>query len=173
VTKLRFMVLIVVAGAAVIAASSVATAAGTAEHAKIVPFTAKYAGTAVVQVTDTIADISANGAGTATLIGAGKITGKGTGNTAEQPCVPFTGTGTIVGKAGRKLNFTVVPGSTGCGDAEGQVFSIVARAKVTGGAGKTSSGASLKKARGSLKMTGVYSRGDGTFSIKINGKLTV
>jgi hypothetical protein len=173
VTKLRLTVSIVVVVAAAIAVSSVASAAGTGERAKIVPFTAKYAGKAVVQVTDTIADISANGVGTATLLGAGKITGTGTGNTAEQPCVPFTGTGTIVGKAGKKLNFTVLPGSTGCGDSEGQVFSIVSRVKVTGGAGKLSTGASLKKARGALKITGVYNRGDGTFSIKINGKLTV
>ncbi len=172
-TKLRLTVSTVAVVAVAVAASTVASAAGIGERAKIVPFTGKYAGKAVVQVTDTIADISANGVGTATLIGAGKITGIGTGNTAEQPCVPFTGTGSIVGKAGKKLNFTVLPGSTGCGDAEGQVFSVVSRAKVTGGAGKITGGATLKKARGSLKITGVYNRGDGTFSIKINGKLTV
>ncbi len=158
-----------VASAAVVVAALVAgTAVGaTAGNTKVVPFTAKYAGTAVVKVTDNVADISASGAGTGTLIGPSKISGKGTGDTSVQPCVPFTGTGTMAAASGTKLAFKVVPGSTGCGDEAGQVFSVSGRATVLKGTGK------LAKARGSLKLTGVYDRSAGTFSVKFTGKLTL
>jgi hypothetical protein len=142
--------------------------AGTTGQTKIVPFTAQYAGTAVVKVTDNVADIAATGTGTGTLIGKSKITGKGTGDTTQQPCVPFTGPGTMAATIGTtKLLFKVAPGSTGCGDEDGQVFSITGRATVVKGTGK------LAKAKGSLKLTGVYDRGKGTFAVKFTGKLTI
>jgi hypothetical protein len=152
----------------VIAAVVIGTAwAGTAaSEAKIVPFTAKYAGTATVKITDGIADIAANGAGTGTPIGKSKITGKGKGDSTVQPCVPFTGPGSMTGIKGN-INFLVLPGSSGCGDEEGNVFSVSGRAKVTKGT------KAFKTAKGTLKFTGVYDRGQGTFSIKFIGKLTV
>jgi len=120
-----------------------------------------------VKITDDVASISAEGAGTATLIGASKVAGKGLGDAAKRPCVPFTGTGEITAASGpTTLRFTVAPGSTGCGDEEGMVFSISGRAKITGGTG------SMANASGTLKLTGVYDRGAGTFSIKFSGQVT-
>ena len=148
------------------AAAILAGAALAANSAVTIPFTAKYAGTAVVRVDGNVADITANGSGKGTLLGAGKITGKGIGDTSAQPCVPFTGTGTMAGLAKTKLLFKVVPGSSGCGDESGQVFSISAKATVVKGTGK------LANVRGKLKITGVYDRGKGTFSVKFAGTLT-
>lgn len=151
--------------AAVIGVAAV-TAAAPAGTSKLVPFVASYSGTAVVKVTDNVADITAAGTGTGTLLPASKISGHGTGDSSQQPCVPFTGPGSMVAANGTKLFFTVVTGSQGCGDEQGQVFSIVGKAKVTKGVGK------LAKVRGTLKFTGVYDRGAGTFSIKFKGSLT-
>jgi hypothetical protein len=58
-------------------------------------------------------------------------------------------------------------GSQGCGDEAGEVFSVTGRIIVTGGAG------TYKKAKGNLKITGIYDRSKGTFSVKLTGKLTV
>lgn len=167
-TKTRIALLAAVSAAlAVTALGSGIAVAETTSPAAVVPFTAKYAGKATVKVTNNIADISATGTGTATIIGASTVTGKGKGDASRQPCVPFTGTGAMTASSGSTaLSFAVVPGSTGCGDESGNVFSIIGRAKVTGGTG------SLAKASGTLKITGVYDRGAGTFSIKFTGNLT-
>ena len=152
-------------GALALAALVVGTAtAGTS--LKPVAFTAKYSGTASAKVSDQVADISANGTGTGTLLGTSTITGQGKGDASAQPCVPFTGPGSMVGAKGTKLLFTVIAGSQGCGDEGGHVFSVSGKAKVTGGSGK------LAKARGTLKFTGVFDRDQGTFSVKFSGKLT-
>lgn len=144
-----------------------AAAAGTSTvSATTIPFTAKYAGAAVVRVEGSVADITANGAGKGTLLGVGKVTGKGKGDSSAQPCVPFTGTGTMIGTGKTKLAFKVVAPSNGCGDEAGQVFSVSARAVVIKGYGK------LANVRGKLKITGVYDRGKGTFSVKFAGTLT-
>ena len=90
--------------------ASVATAgAATGKKPVLVPFTGTYAGQASTQVTGTAATISANGTGKGTLIGAGSITGQGTGDTSQQPCIPFGGTGTIKGAAGT-IAFKLAPG---------------------------------------------------------------
>jgi len=141
--------------------------AGSAVLPKKVAFTATYTGTAVVQVTDQVAAISANGNGKGTLLGASTISGKGTADGSVQPCAPFTGPGTMTSPNGAKLMFTVAPGSQGCGDEQGQVFSLSGKASVTSGT------RTLKKAKGTLKFTGVYDRGQGTFSVKFTGTLAV
>jgi hypothetical protein len=153
------------AAAAALIVATVVAGAALAGTAKTIAFSGKYAGTAVTNVTDNVVAISANGTGTGSLIGAGKITGKGTGDSSVQPCVPFTGTGSMTGAKGT-LAFKVIPGSSGCGDEDGQVFSITARATVLKATG------ALAKAKGSLKFTGVYNRGAGTFSVKVTGTLT-
>lgn len=141
--------------------------AGTTGRADTIRFTATYAGKATVKVTDDVADISVNGTGTATVIGASTITGTGKGDASKQPCVPFTGTGVIkAASGGTTLSFTVVPGSQGCGDEAGKIFSVVGRAKVTGGTG------AMAGSTGTLKLTGVYDRGAGTFTVKFSGSLT-
>jgi hypothetical protein len=149
-----------------------ATAGTAAATAKIVPFTASFSGKAVVTVADSVATISANGPGVGSplLMGAAKVTGAGTGNTAgvgaDNPCVPFTGTGSMTGVKG-KLTFKVVPGSQSCGDETGQSFTVAGRAVVLSGTGK------LAKAKGTLKLTGTFDRGAGTFTSKFSGKLTL
>lgn len=150
---------------AALAVASLAATAGAATPKKTV-FKASYSGAAVVTVTDNVADIKTTGTGNGNVIGAGKITGAGTGDASVQPCVPFTGTGMIVGTAGTKLGFKVVAGSSGCGDEAGEVFAVNARATVTSATGK------FAKAKGSLKITGTYDKNAGTFSVKINGTLT-
>ncbi len=168
-TRTRIAVLSSQTAALLLAAAVAAgnAAAGTTGRTAVVPFSATYSGKATVVVADQVANISADGTGTGTLVGSSKVSGKGTGNTAVQPCVPFTGTGAIESSASStSLQFKVISGSTGCGDESGKVFSISARAQVTGGTG------SLAKSSGTLKLTGVYDRGAGTFSIKFAGKLT-
>ena len=160
----RVSVAVVVAALATAGIAGAGTAGGTTA-AKRIPFTAKYAGKAVVKVTDNVADISAAGPGKASIIGAGKVSGKGKGDASARPCVPFTGLGTMTGRAG-KLTFKVTSPSSGCGDEAGEVFSISGRATVVKGTGK------LARAKGSLKLTGVYDRGKGTFSVKFTGTLT-
>lgn len=148
------------------AAALAVAGAGNAVTPKKIAFTATYSGTATVQVTDQVADISASGKGSGTLIGSSSISGKGTGDASQQPCAPFTGPGTMVAGA-TKLAFTVVSGSQGCGDEQGQVFSLSGKANVTKATGK------LAKAKGTLRFTGVYDRGQGTFSVKFKGTLTI
>lgn len=144
-----------------------AGAAGTAAEVKVVKFTARYAGLATVQVTDDVANIAANGAGKGTLLGRSKVTGRGLGDASARPCVPFSGRGSMFNAKKTKLNFQMLTGSQGCGDEEGNVFSVVGRAKVLGGT------KAYKKAKGTLKLTGVYDRGQGTFSVKFSGKLRI
>jgi hypothetical protein len=161
----------VVAVAAVGAGSALA---GSATSAKIVLFTGSYAGPANVVVADGISSISATGAGKATTVGikvpafgVGKITGKGTGSAdSSQTCQVFNGTGSLAGVKGAKINFKLT-GAQACGDADGENFSITGRAAVSGGAG------AYKKAKGSLKVTGLYKKTAKTFAIKLKGKLTV
>ena len=160
---MKIGIVTVVAAAVSVVAATAAAPAGTS---KLVPFTARYSGTAVVKVTDNVADITASGTGTGTLLPASKISGHGTGDSSQQPCVPFTGPGSLVAANGTKLFFTVIAPSRGCGDEQGQTFDVQGKVKVTKGTGK------LLKAHGTLKITGTYNRGEGTFSIKFKGTLT-
>jgi hypothetical protein len=156
---------VVACGAALAVAVLVTSAlAATMVTKKVVPFSAKYTGTAVTKSTDNVVDISANGTGTGTLIGAGKITGVGTGDSSVRPCVPFNGTGSMKGAHGT-ITFKVKPGTGGCGDDSGELFSISGKALVTKATGK------LAAAKGTLKMTGTYDRASGAFSIKFAGSL--
>jgi hypothetical protein len=160
-TKFRISIvaLVVVALTAVTAAAAMATAQ------KKVVFAGKYAGAATTKVDGNTATIAANGKGTATLLGAGSITGLGSGDTSQQPCIPFTGTGSMKG-AGGTVTFKVIPGSSACGDEGGHNFTITSHLAVLKATGK------LAKAKGTLKLTGAYSHDDGSFSVKVSGTLT-
>jgi hypothetical protein len=155
-TALALIVAVAVAGAAL---------AGTSAKKKPMPFLATFTGTATTQTTDSTVAITANGTGKGTGLGAAKITGTGTGDSSKQPCVPFTGTGSMTGAKGT-LAFKVTP-SSGCGDEQGQIFSVSGHAVVLKGTGKT-----LTKAKGTLKMSGTYDRSSGAFSVKFAGTLT-
>jgi hypothetical protein len=161
---------LIVAGAAVVA---LAVPAGTALAAdvakpKTTAFTASYAGRAVVRVTgDTSADITATGKGTGTLVGKSTLTGTGFG-TQSDPCPSFGGTGFITASDGSKLNIAVQPGAKACpGAAEGDPNAVSGNVTVKGGTKK------FAKAKGLLKLSGIYDRTKGTFSVKFAGKLTV
>ena len=142
---------------------AIASAAATAVKKPIV-FIGKYAGTATTQAADNVVTITANGTGAGTQIGSGKVTGAGKGDSSVQPCVPFTGTGKITGPKGT-LIFKVKPGSSGCGDEAGQLFSVTGKATVLKGTGL------LAKRKGTLKMTGTFDRSSGAFTVKFTGKL--
>jgi hypothetical protein len=164
--KLRISILaLVVAGVAVTATSSALAARGAAKKPVVIAFTGAYHGQASTQVDGNTATITAHGTGKGTLIGAGSINGAGTGDSSQQPCIPFGGTGTIKGVAGT-ITFKLAPGASSCGDEGGHNFSVTAHLTVVKATGK------LAKAKGTLKLTGAYSHDDGSFSVKVTGKLT-
>ena len=162
------VVAVVALAAMLVAGSALGSTAAKkkpAPKAKKIAFVASYAGNATVQVADSVAKIAATGSGTGSLIGAGKVTGNGTGNTAGNPaCVPFTGPGTMTGAKGA-ISFTVLSGSSGCGDEQGESFTISGKAKVTKATG------ALAKAKGTLRVTGTYDHTAGTFTVKFSGTL--
>jgi hypothetical protein len=163
--KFRTITTVATAFAATMLIAAGALASTTRDTATIA-FTGKYAGTAVTKITDSVVAISATGTGKGTIIGAGKLTGAGTGDSSQQPCVPFGGTGKLTGVAATTILFKVVSTtSKGCGDEEGQMFSLSGKAVVVKATGK------LAKAKGTLKFTGLYNRGAGTFSVKFTGSL--
>ncbi len=131
---------------------------------KPVVFTATFSGQASSKLDGTTANLAANGTGTASLIGAAKITGTGTADSSVQPCPPFGGTGSIVGAKGT-IQFTVVTGAKGCGDDGGHNFSLVGYLGVTKATG------ALANKKGQLRFTGNYDRDGGTFSLKLTGTL--
>jgi len=151
--------------ALVLAGGMLAAGTALATTSTKIAFTAKYAGTALTKVTDNVVDISATGTGKGTVIGVGKVSGKGTGDTSQQPCVPFGGTGRMTGIALTTITFRVTTVSKGCGDESGQTFSLVGKAVVLKATGK------LKNAKGTLKFTGTFNRGDGSFTVKFFGTL--
>ena len=153
-----WIVAIAVLAVAIVAAAGAATK-------KPIAFTAKYTGTATTKTADTTVTINANGTGKGLIVGAGKITGAGTADSSQRPCVPFIGTGKMSG-AGGTIIFKVKPGTIGCGDEAGSVFSITGKATVVKATGKL-----LAKRVGTLKMTGIYDRDSGAFTIKFTGSL--
>lgn len=162
------VVALAAATAALLVGTAWASTSAVQAKSKKINFTATYAGVANVKVTDNVADISvAKGAGKGTLIGKSTVTGVGKGDASQQPCVPWTGKGTMANTKGVKIVFTMLKGS-GCGDEQGEVFSITGRAKILKGT------KAFKKSKNSLlKVTGTYSRGTGAFTVKFSGKVTV
>ena len=151
--------------AAVCAGSALAA---PAKSTKIIAFNASYAGAANVTVADGVSTISASGPGKGTPIGVSKLVGNGSGTADESAtCQQFGGTGTITGTKGAKITFKLATGTQACADSAGDLFSVSGRATVTGGAG------AYKKAKGSLKVVGVYKKSEKNFAVKFIGKLTV
>jgi hypothetical protein len=148
----------------ILAALALAIAATVAYATTSIAFTATYTGTAVTKAADNVVDISAAGKGKGTLLGVGKVSGLGKGDSSQQPCVPFTGTGKMTGTGGT-ITFKVNPTSSSCGDDSGKLFSISGKATVLKATGK------LAGRKGTLKMTGSYDRDSGSFSVKFRGAL--
>jgi hypothetical protein len=160
--RYRRVAIAVFALAALLVGSAIASGAASV---KIINFTGKYSGNATVNISGDLATIKATGTGSGVPIGKGTLTGGGTGDSSQQPCVPWGGTGVLTGAKKTKVTFKMLPGAKGCGDEEGNVFSIVAYAQVTKATG------TLAKAKGKLKVTGIYDHEAGTFSVKFSGKL--
>ena len=129
------------------------------------PFTAKYSGKAVVNTTDTIATITANGVGKGSVIGAGKVSGKGKANTAVRPCVPFTGLGTMTGTGRTKLTQGRPRHARLRGRSRRGLQPLRTRHR-------HQRHREAREGEGLLKLTGVYDRGNGTFTVKFTGTLT-
>jgi hypothetical protein len=144
-----------------------AVAAATAIASSSVAFTGSYTGKVTEKVDGQAVTALASGGGSGTLVGKSKLSGTVTGTTANPPCSPLSGPGTISGPKG-KLKITVVSTSRGCAASEEDQDSITlsGTAKVTGGTLK------FKKARATLHFSGHYDRKSGAFNVKLTGKLT-
>ncbi len=146
-----------------------AIVAGTAFGAtqSKVAFKGTYLGKVTEKVDGTNVTASASGAGKGTAIGVGKLAGVVKGTTANPPCSPILGPGTISGLKG-KLKISVTTGSRGCaaGEDDQDNISVSGTAKVVGGTLK------FRKAKGSLHFSGHYDRKAGTFNVTLTGSLT-
>jgi hypothetical protein len=166
-------VLLAVVVAAVLASPATTSAAA---KTKVVSFKSSYTGTASLLIdSSSVKILSVAGNGSASLIGAGSISGTGNGTGASGLCVPFTGKGAIKGSSG-SIKFSVnASKSQGCssGQSGPVTVTVTGVAKVTGGSG------SAKGAKGNLRFTGTLKLNDttgaqsGTFSGTLSGKLTV
>jgi hypothetical protein len=155
--------LIGVTACAAFAASALAAPASTTAL-----FKATYAGKATEKVSGQIVTAAAKGAGVATVLGKSTIAGTVKGTTANPPCSPFGGPGTIKSSKGT-LKVTVLNSSQGCAASESDQNNISLRGwvQVKGGTGK------FTKARGKIHFTGHYDRSGGSFNVKLGpGKLT-
>ena len=150
-----------VALAAVLATSALATAQSK------VAFKGSYKGTVTEKVDGSNVTALANASGKGSVIGSGKLAGTVKATTANPPCSPLNGPGTISGSKG-KLKLSVTTGSRGCaaGEDDPDNISVSGTAKVTGGTG------TFKKAKGSLHFSGHYDRKSGSFNVNLTGSLT-
>jgi hypothetical protein len=139
-------------------------AAGTALAAQTAAFTGTFAGKVTEQVDGQSVKASATGTGSPVLgnvrLGKSTLTGLVAATTANPPCSPLSGPGTITSK--------LATTSRGCAASEEDQNSITVSgdAKVNGGTLK------FKKAKGSLHFSGKYDRKAGTFLVKLTGRLT-
>jgi hypothetical protein len=158
VRKLTYLIPVLVAAVLVTSASALT-------KPKKIAFVGSYSGQASTLINGSTVTITAKGNGSGTKIGAGALNAQGTGDSSQQPCVPFAGTGTITGASGT-IYFKTNAGASGCGDEGGHNFTVKSYFTVTKATGK------LAKAKGTLKAIGTYSRDDGTFTAKVTGTLT-
>ena len=141
---------------------------GTALAARSINFKGSYVGTVTEKVDGQHVTALANASGAGTVVGRGKLGGTVSATTANPPCSPLSGPGTITGPKGR-LKLTLVPtASRGCTASEEDQnnISFSGTARVTGGT------VAFRKARGTLRFSGRYDRKAGTFNVKLTGKLT-
>jgi hypothetical protein len=152
--------------ATVVLAAIVAGAAFGAAQKKIT-FSGSYKGTVAEKVDGSNVTALANASGKGTLVGSSKLAGTVKATTANPPCSPLNGPGTITGSKG-KLKMTVVTGSRGCaaGEDDQDNITVSGTAKVSGGT------AMFKKAKGTLHFSGHYDRKGGSFNVKLTGSLT-
>jgi hypothetical protein len=152
--------------ATVALAAVVAGTAFAAAQTKVA-FKGSYKGTVTEKVDGQNVTAVANGAGKGTAVGVGKLSGVVKATTANPPCSPILGPGTISGLKG-KLKLTVTAPSRGCaaGEDDQDNITVSGTAKVTGGTLK------FRKAKGSLHFSGHYDRKSGSFNVNLTGSLT-
>jgi hypothetical protein len=148
-----------IAGGLAVAALVSSTALGSSAA-----LVAKYSGTVSEKVNGQLVTAVPRGKGTGTLIGKSVLTGVVKATTANPPCSPLNGPGTLAGAKG-KLQLTLLPTSRGCAASEEDKdnISFSGSAKVIGGTGK------FRGAKGTLRFTGNYNRAGGTFTVKLTG----
>jgi hypothetical protein len=152
--------------ATVALAAVVAGSAFAAAQTKVT-FKGTYTGNVTEKVDGQNVTAVANGAGKGTAVGVGKLSGVVKATTANPPCSPILGPGTISGLKG-KLKITVTAPSRGCaaGEDDQDNITVSGTAKVTGGTLK------FRKAKGSLHFSGHYDRKSGSFNVNLTGSLT-
>lgn len=131
-----------------------------------VTFKGTYSGKATEKVSGQTVIANAKGSGSGTVLGKSTIRGTVTGTTANPPCSPFGGPGTIAGAKGT-LNVKVI-NARGCAASEDQrnQISLAGTVKVKSGTRK------FRKAKGSFHFSGNYNRSSGAFKVKLTGRLT-
>ena len=161
----HFRALSVLVGALALAAVVAGTAFATAQTK--VAFKGKYVGKVTEKVDGSNVTASASGAGKGTVVGVGKLSGVVKATTANPPCSPILGPGTISGLRGKlKVNVTVPSRGCAAGEDDQDSITVSGTAKVTGGTLK------FRKAKGSLHFSGHYDRKSGSFNVKLTGTFT-
>jgi hypothetical protein len=155
----RFRAPASVIGGLAVAAVLVGTALGSSNA-----LVASYSGTVTEKVNGQIVTALPKGKGTGTVIGRSTLTGIVAATTANPPCSPLNGPGTLTSAKG-KLKLTLLTGSRGCAASEEDRndISFSGSAKVKSGTGK------FRGAKGTLRFSGHYDRGNGTFNVKLRG----
>jgi hypothetical protein len=145
----------------------VGTASAVTPKPKTVPFKGTYLGKVTEKLDGTNVTAMAVGAGVGTPIGKGKLTGIVSATTANPPCSPLGGTGSITGPKGN-LALALGPTSRGCAASEDDQnnISVTGTAKVTGGT------LQFRKAKGSIHFSGHYDRAGGAFTVTFTGSVT-
>jgi hypothetical protein len=125
---------------------------------------ASYSGKVTEKVNGQSVVATPLGKGTGTVIGKSTLTGLVTATTANPPCSPLNGPGTLTSAKG-KLKLKLLTGSRGCaaGEDDTDNISFSGTAKVIGGTGK------FHAAKGTLRFNGHYDRGNGAFNVKLRG----
>jgi hypothetical protein len=156
----------------VAAVAGLVLAAGAALAATPKPkahsFKGAYAGKVTEKVDGQNVMALTSGTGTSTVLGKGKLLGTVAATTANPPCSPLTGTGSITGAKGNLKVILVPTTSRGCAASQEDQNSITisGTAKVTGGTLK------FRKAKGSIHFSGAYDRTSGAFNAKLTGTVT-
>ena len=170
-----------VASAATAPSSHARTSQSVQAHVvktKRIAFKGSYSGNiAMLWNSSSVTATSVTGKGTGTLLGASKVSGKGSGN-ATATCNPFSGTGTLSG-GGSVIRFRVVSSASQQACAAGQsaptTVALKGIATVIGGTGKYAG------ATGKLAISGSFSIQSTTagtsesdaFTATLHGSLTV
>lgn len=146
-----------------------------AAASKTVKFVGHYKGAAALLINNgAVAISSVTGEGSGTLLGASKITGKGSASATAQ-CDPFTGRGKLSSPAGAIDMSVTKSKSTGCSSGESGPVTVTFTgvAVATGGTGATSGAKGVLKFSGKLDLLGTSGSQNGSYTVALRGDLTI